>query len=214
MTGYTRFLVPLGLAAAAALANFAVFKRHTTKVELYVLKADIPEGTLITADHLNKIKVQGDTELFPSVLRPENLGEITDLPVRRDLKAGEVLLRADLKQPVLPLNTGEHSWTVRVLLTEAGKDLLPGDWVQVKVNLGNGNEARSFGPYRLCGWHPAEGKEERPRTRAYVLAVQNGDRGELQAEGWLDQGRDGGAIASLSRTTEPTVTRHNARATR
>lgn len=201
MTGYTRFLVPLGLAAAAALTNYAVFKRHTTKVEVQVLKADVPEGAVITAEQLDVIKVQGDEKLFPSVLRPEHLGEFTDLAARRDLRAGEVLLRADLKQPLLPLRSGEHSWTVRVPVPAADADLVPGDLVQVVVSPGNGNEPRAFGPYRLRGWEAAEGAG-RDRARAYVLAVPNGDRGELQAQGWIDHARDGGAIRSLSRTTD------------
>lgn len=205
MNGYVRFLVPLGLAAAAALANYAVFKRHTSKVEVCVVNADVSEGTVITADKLDFIKVQGDEALFPSALRPENLGEVMNLPARRNLRAGEVLLRADLVRQLLPLNTGEHSWTVHVPVP-AASDLTPGAHVQLVVSPGDGTKARAFGPYRLRGWDAAEGAGK-DRSRAYVLAVPNGDPGALLAQSWIDYGRGGSAVRSLSRVTDTPAAR-------
>ncbi len=211
MKQYMRFVVPLGLAVAAALANYAVLKRHSTKVDVLVLTEDVAEGDAITADRLATIKVQGDEKLFPSALRPENLGEFTNLAVRRNIRAGEVLLRADLERRLLPLYSGEHSWTVRVSVNAADLDLVPGDRVQLFVSPGDGNKPRVFGPYRLRGWDAAEGTGKE-RTRAYLVAVPNGDAGELQAQAWIDHHRDGGnAVRSIARTTEAPNTKPNVR---
>jgi hypothetical protein len=187
MTGPTRFLVPLSLAAAAAVANFVLISRQTAKVEVVVLVADVPAGTVITRKHLGTMAIRADAKLFPNALRADELGLVEGMTARRSLRAGEILFRADVADDaLLPLNPGEHStWTVTVRPDRVVPFLTPGQSVSLSVpDPSDPNVWVEVGAYRLLGSNPA-GTAKDPR-RQLVLAVPADDPGRAKYAGLID----------------------------
>ena len=202
MTGPTRFLVPLGLAAAAAVANFVLISRQTAKVEVVVLVADVPAGTALTRDHLGKMVLRADAKLFPNALRTDEVGLVEGMVARRSLKKGEILFRADVEDDAqLPLVAPEHhTWTVTVKPEQITAFVTPGQRVVLKAPAlpapGDTNSARRdpnnpevviLGPYRLVGANTV-GSVKDPR-RQLVLAVPENDEGEALYAGLVDTPR-------------------------
>ena len=205
MTNYTRFLVPLGLALAAAGANYMLVKKQVRKVEVLVVREDVAEGDAVTADKLGVVQIGADEKLFPNALKREDFGGIADLTVRRPLRAGEILFRTDLAAECAPLAAGEVMWHVEV---RRPVTLYPGNPVCVYVIPPEGASKadrlpQSFGPYRFLGWQRSYNSSREPQ-RTYMLAVPSNDAQVLTARRWIATYRNAAdAVAAIEPVTLP-----------
>src|SRR4051812_13582286 len=93
----TRYLLPAALGLVAAGGNYVALSRATATVELVALRADVPPGTPLRPEHLKPVGVRGDSALFAGAVRWDKREAVDMLTLRRTVRAGELLLRADIE---------------------------------------------------------------------------------------------------------------------
>jgi hypothetical protein len=197
----SRYWLPASLGLIAAAGNYVVLSRATTTHTLVALRADVKPGVPLADEHLYPAAVRGGEPLFQAGVVYSDRQAVFGKTVRRPLKAGELVLRADVENhdyqvdPTL-LYPGETTLTLPARLTAVDSRPVPGGYVTLFVrNTGPAALAsplKPYGPFRLLGWSRSLSQRE-PDLIAVTVAVRSSagvsepDLRAVQAENAADR---------------------------
>ena len=157
----SRLWLPAVFGLIAAAGSYTVLSRATTTHTLLALKADVKLGEPIQEHHLYAVPVRGGRPLFEGGIAYDQRDAVYGKTVRRPVKAGELLLRADVENhdsqvDLTLLRDGETTLTLPARLSAVDSRPVPGYLVMLVVrqtgSVANSNPLKAYGRFRFLGW--------------------------------------------------------------
>lgn len=180
-----RILLPVVLGLGAAAGNYVTVSRHTANTQLVAVREDVKPGTPLKPEHLVPVGVRGDAPLFAGVVTWDRRQAVEGMTLRRKVKAGELLFRADVEHEANQIDKGladgYRTVTLPARLSALAVRPLPGENVYLVFKHASGGAAGPVGPFRFLGWvaaPPAHGRE----SDAVYVSVAVGPNDAREAE--------------------------------
>lgn len=179
-----RILLPVLLGAGAAAGNYVYMSRHAADTQLVALRVEVKPGTPLKPEHFVSVGVRGGDALFAGTFRwnPKNLGALEGMTLRRPVKAGELLLRADVEHAshqIAPPPEGYRTLTLPARLPALAVRPHAGENVVLVFKQTSSASSAPVGPFRFLGWvaaPPAGGRD--PDAVQVAVAVAPNDSRE------------------------------------
>jgi hypothetical protein len=156
-----RVLIPIILGVVAGLINYLVMRSVTTTLDLVAVKDEVKLGTELTPEMFDKVSLRADAKIFRSAVPWSDRGMLVRRRVNRPLRAGEVVLFADVRHEGgedvrRNLRPGEASLTAVVPQKRMPPGIRPPDEVTfILAPSTEGGEVtgpgRLVGPFRVVG---------------------------------------------------------------
>ena len=165
----SRLWLPAVFGLIAAAGSYTVLSHATTTHTLLALKADLKLGEAIQEHHLYAVPVRGGRPLFQGGIPHDQRDAVYGKTVRRHVKAGELLLRADVENhdyqvDLTLLRNDETTLTLPARLSAVDSRPVPGCLVVLLVrqtgSAAYSNPLKSYGRFRFLGYtRTANGRE-------------------------------------------------------
>jgi hypothetical protein len=148
-----RILIPVALAAVAALANFMLLKRATATTSVLVLSREIQAGEPLKESDLTRSEVKADPGVFDSAYPAANQNELVGMRLRRTMKAGELLIKydVDVDGQNWVLRPGERDADLYMPAADLPHGLTSNVQIEFIVPGETIGKPQILGPYRLLG---------------------------------------------------------------